>query len=267
MIEKPRRFDLYPDDFIAGVAGELTPSEMGVYSMVILLCYSHGGSIPDDLDWLRSKFKRRGASRVVSAAVERLVKLGKLTRACGELSSSRTRAEHERALSRLRASREHGARGGRPSNKNNDEAKGLGFPARVNNHHTSYSSNPVADATGADAPSFDPVKEIFERGLRILGAGRRSLLGKFRKRHGDVVVLEAICACEQYLPSEPVGFFVRCCEEHTAQTKRQSPATTLWQGAYNAGLEWDARQRDGNRRDGRQPDEPLLDSRRPPLIP
>jgi uncharacterized protein YdaU (DUF1376 family) len=163
MIEKPRRFDLYPDDFIAGVAGELTPSEMGVYSMVILLCYSHGGSIPDDLDWLRSKFKRRGASRVVSAAVERLVKLGKLTRACGELSSSRTRAEHERALSRLRASREHGARGGRPSNKNNDEAKGLGSPARVNNHQPSIinQKNPLKSPKGDDG--FDDFWQVYPK--------------------------------------------------------------------------------------------------------
>jgi uncharacterized protein YdaU (DUF1376 family) len=163
MIEKPRRFDLYPDDFIAGVAGELTPSEMGVYSMVILLCYSHGGSIPDDLDWLRSKFKRTGASRVVSGAIDHLVKLGKLTRACGELASSRVRAEHERALSRLRASREHGASGGRPPNKNNHVEKGSGFPARVINHQPSTinQKNPLKSPKGDDG--FDDFWQVYPK--------------------------------------------------------------------------------------------------------
>lgn len=129
---KFRHVDLYFDDFIAGVAGELTPAEMGVYSMVILLCYSHGGSIPDDLDWLRGKFKRDGSARGIGPAIEQLVKLGKLERANAELSASRVRAECERALSRVRASAEHGARGGRPPKNINGVDKGSGSPrARV----------------------------------------------------------------------------------------------------------------------------------------
>jgi uncharacterized protein YdaU (DUF1376 family) len=122
----------------------------------------------------------------------------------------------------------------------------------------------VASATGADAPSNDPVKELFDRGLKILGMAQRGLLGKFRKRHGDVVVLEAICACEREHPSDPAAYFVRCCETHAVTAKR-SPSTTLWEGAYNAALKWDQEHPDC--RDGGEPAEPLLGRRGTAAVP
>jgi uncharacterized protein YdaU (DUF1376 family) len=121
----------------------------------------------------------------------------------------------------------------------------------------------LAKANGADAPSFDPVKEIFDRGLRILGQAQRSLLGKLRKQHGDIAVLEAICACETEHPSDPAPFLIRSCKAHSAP-KRKSPSTTLWEGAYNAAQNYI---RDhGIDRDDNLPAQPLLDSGRPPRI-
>jgi uncharacterized protein YdaU (DUF1376 family) len=163
MIEKPRRFDLYPDDFIAGVAGELTPSEMGVYSMVILLCYSHGGSIPYDPELLRNKFRPSTGGWAIKRHLDRLIAIGKIVRDGNEITVSRVRDEVERSISRIRVSREHGARGGRPSNKNNDEAKGLGSPARVNNHQPSIinQKNPLKSPKGDDG--FDDFWQVYPK--------------------------------------------------------------------------------------------------------
>jgi uncharacterized protein YdaU (DUF1376 family) len=44
---KIRRFDLYPDDAIAGMI-ELTNEERGVLAMAIFAIYSHGGPITRD---------------------------------------------------------------------------------------------------------------------------------------------------------------------------------------------------------------------------
>lgn len=68
----------------------------------------------------------------------------------------------------------------------------------------------VPNGTGAGAPSDDPVKAIFDRGVAILGEKGRGLIGKARKEHGDLVVLSAITSCEDERPSDPASFFVKC---------------------------------------------------------
>lgn len=61
-------------------------------------------------------------------------------------------------------------------------------------------SNSEAYASGANAPQFDPVKAMFDDGVRLLtGAGTnekqaRSLVGKWRRDHGDEATREAIQA-------------------------------------------------------------------------
>lgn len=68
-----------------------------------------------------------------------------------------------------------------------------------------------ADASGAEAPR-DPVKDLWDRGILILGKGQRALIGKYRKTYGDTVVLAAIVQCEAEQPSDAVAYFVACCE-------------------------------------------------------
>ncbi len=82
-----------------------------------------------------------------------------------------------------------------------------------------------AIASGAVAPArppADPVKDLWERGLAILGSGQRALLGKLRKAHGDPAVLAAIVACERENPSDPVSFFVTCCQRNSEPRHGQS---------------------------------------------
>lgn len=74
----------------------------------------------------------------------------------------------------------------------------------------------VPNGTGADAPPDDPVKALFDRGAAILGEKNRSILGKARKAHGDLIVLQAIQACEEERPSDPTAFFLKCLSARTS---------------------------------------------------
>lgn len=68
----------------------------------------------------------------------------------------------------------------------------------------------VPNGTGAEAPPVDPVKELFDAGVALLtGAGKsnstaRSLIGKWRKAHGDAWTLAAITAARDRSVSDPV---------------------------------------------------------------
>jgi hypothetical protein len=126
---KPRQFDLNPGDFLADVAGEMTPTELGVYWMICLLQYKRRGSIEYDVAMIRAKFRREHGLCAVDGIVKKLIKSGRVTQDDdGKLSVRRVREEIERAKRRVRVAVESGARGGRPSKKINGLEKGLGLP-------------------------------------------------------------------------------------------------------------------------------------------
>jgi hypothetical protein len=60
------------------------------------------------------------------------------------------------------------------------------------------------------SPDFDPVKALFDTGIRVLGAAgvkqptARSLIGKWRKDHGDDPVALALAAAEAQHISQPL---------------------------------------------------------------
>lgn len=71
-----------------------------------------------------------------------------------------------------------------------------------------------ANASGADAPQFDPVKALFDDGVKLLTeAGTpekqaRSLIGGWRKAHGDEATRTAIQAAYDHGALAPVEFIV-----------------------------------------------------------
>lgn len=73
----------------------------------------------------------------------------------------------------------------------------------------------VANATGAEAPSDDPVKMLFDVGVKLLtDAGHtvqqaRSLIGKWRKGRKDSEVLAALIDCRTRAISEPVEWLTK----------------------------------------------------------
>lgn len=123
---KVRRVDFSPDEFLAGVAGEMSLDDFAVYWMVCTLIYSRGKAIKDDAAWIAGKFEKTNP-RSVRAAIERLVSSDKIARTDGELMVNRCRTELERSSNRIRTAHENGSKGGRPSKENNDLEKPEGL--------------------------------------------------------------------------------------------------------------------------------------------
>ena len=119
LTHKPRRFDLSPDNFIAGIAGQLSASDLGVYWVICLLIYSAGGPIKDDRDRI-GKILANTHGRTINTAIDRLEKLSKITLNDGEIDAKGCRNVIESAVNRVQKAIENGKLGGRPSNKNND---------------------------------------------------------------------------------------------------------------------------------------------------
>lgn len=121
---------------------------------------------------------------------------------------------------------------------------------------------PAADEPRQPIP-YDPVKEIFDRGVHLLG-GRRPLLGRMVKQYGDVAVLDAIIACENERPIDPVSFLVVCLKNSTPKENghaaKRSPVEKLYAGAKLAVEDYERRrQRPGDSEPGDEGFGSLLD--------
>jgi uncharacterized protein YdaU (DUF1376 family) len=81
-----------------------------------------------------------------------------------------------------------------------------------------------AYASASETAVVDPVKAMWDRGLRVLIAGgvvekqSRGLLGKWRRDFGDAALLVAIAACEDDHATEPIAFISGC----LARSKRMN---------------------------------------------
>lgn len=97
----------------------MTAEELGLYWLICLLIYSHGGPIKYDE-------KRFGALlagthwRTIRAASRRLQDLGKITSEHGQVMAKGCSGPLQDAVSRVSRAVENGLKGGRPPNKNND---------------------------------------------------------------------------------------------------------------------------------------------------
>lgn len=108
--------------------------------------------------------------------------------------------EIETYHSKADAARANGTKGGRPANRR--KTNPVSDPVRCEKLTTPHSplNSSEANASGAKAPEFDPVKAMFDDGVKLLtGTGTnekqaRSLVGKWRRDHGDEATREAIQA-------------------------------------------------------------------------
>ncbi len=114
MINKPRRIDFYPDEWIAGTLG-LNAEERGVYISICALIYSHDGPIPAD-----GLHKLCGCHAATFKKVKsRLIEAGKISANDGQIIVKRCANELEKAHKRLGKASENGSKGGRPSKEIN----------------------------------------------------------------------------------------------------------------------------------------------------
>lgn len=270
---KIRRIDYSPDEFLAGTIG-LSDAECGLYWRLCTLIYSRGRAV--SRDELRAVSPSHG--KTFNAIVQRLIENGKVLVLGNErdLFVKRCGNELENALKRVRNARENGLKGGRPRKENNEIAKPNGLHAAKPNYQLSKKEDSVSppeakasvvdtalDAAAPSAPVIDPVKDLWDRGLAIIGEKRRSLLGQMCKRFGQVAVLQAIGQCEAEQPVDPVPFFLRCCEQQSARRTDLSPGSKMLIGGFNAAIKFAARTEAG--RDAGNADHPalpLLDAKR-----
>lgn len=115
---RARRFDLYPADFIAGVAGQLEPVDFAVYVMVTLLNYDRLGPIPRDAEKISRLFARTRKS-TIEASIQRLIKAGKIDSESDSIAVPRALQEITKSVERVLKATTNGLEGGRPPGKSN----------------------------------------------------------------------------------------------------------------------------------------------------
>ena len=179
---KLRRFDLYPDDMIAGMI-ELTNDERGVFATAIVAIYSHAA--PITFDHLRRLCP--GHARTHQRIVARLVELNKLcVTEDGKLTQKRCEKEIKNACKRLETLQENGRKGGRGSRNNNDIAKPTGSPrarARegVAKTTTTFKKEIGDDGLGRSAPPGSPISEDEIKAVGELVSQATRVLGQPKK--------------------------------------------------------------------------------------
>ncbi|HEY1034996.1 MAG TPA: YdaU family protein [Pseudoxanthomonas sp.] len=127
---------------------------------------------------------------------------------------SRADREIETYHAKADAARANGTKGGRPANRK--KTNPVISPVQLEKLTTPHSplTNSEAKASGADAPQFDPVKALFDDGIKLLtntGTSERqarSLIGGWRKAHGDEATRTAIQAAYDHGAVAPVEFIV-----------------------------------------------------------
>lgn len=204
-MEKARRVDYWPDEVIAGVAGQLDPEEFGIYWMVCTLIYSRGGRIKDDPEWIARIFRKTSA-RTIRAVLKRLESSAKLIRVDGELVVNRCQTELERTLNRTRTWRENGANGGRPSKGNNALEKPNGFSGEEVTENRAFNYQP---ATTNHQPEEEqdlleqPGRYAFEG--RVIRLNQKDLDGWRCAFHAIADLHAELTSIDGWLFDQPVG--------------------------------------------------------------
>jgi len=212
----------YHSDALAGFMS-LTLEERGAYQTLLDMIYDRGGPIPGN-DRLLAGYMQC-SPRKWSSLRDALVTKGKIRLLDdGSITNDRAERELENALKTSRKHAENGLKGARK--KHEAEKKGNDFSGddlaalKPGRGHTRYQI-PDNVPNGTAAP--DIAKQIFDTGVDLLtSAGTpppqaRSVLGKWRKDHGDAALLETLMAARGRAVSNPVEWI-------TASLKRNHPA-------------------------------------------
>ena len=143
------------------------------------------------------------------------------------------------------AARENGTKGGRPANR--IKTKTVIPPVQSGKLTTNHSPDSEAKASGADAPPVDMTKLAFDAGVAVMTASgmtesnARSLVGKWRKAHGDEAVFKVLGDCQRQSITEPASWI------EAALKAGAKPTRKPWEKAPIDGLppseDWPARMR------------------------
>ena len=211
---RPAYFPFYPADFMTGVRG-LSPQEVGIYMMLLCRIYEEGGPVEADTARLAAYCGTRPTW--FQKALTRLVEMGKI-------KTNGTSLWNDRALSEL-AERgrklEVAARAGKKSAEKRQQFQretATDVDCPFNHKNIPLSSEPNGSSERAPdgaSPPIDFNEAIWTRGVAYLvrsGAkekSARSLIGRWRKDHGDKAVFEALSGAARAGVADPVAYITR----------------------------------------------------------
>lgn len=166
---KPRRFDLYPADWLASLAGwKLGAAAWGVYNAIILISYDECRPCIAEAELVERMVGLMGENpRTIRAAIGRLEKAGKLTRNGAELEPKKVRTTIESASNRVRMNVERGANGGRISGevrREKSRINGLGEAKGSGAHRSTQSPSPSPSSSEAIGFAETNPKQASEEG-------------------------------------------------------------------------------------------------------
>lgn len=238
---------LFVGDYLADTM-HLTRDQHGGYMLLIFAYWRSGAPLLDDDGTLSA------IARATLAEWKKLrpVLVRFFAVSDGSWRHKRIDKELERAAKRTAERSKAGTNGAAKRWQTHDKKIAEPSPSHKQNDASLHSSSlrsedSDADASGGEPPPRppDPVKDLWERGVAILGKGQRSLFGKLRKTYGDPVILAAIVECENEYPTDPPAYFVACCERRKGNGRSQDGHARALDTLARAAIEFDERQ--GNR--------------------
>jgi hypothetical protein len=215
---KVRHVNLAVNEWISGMV-VLDNAERGLLLTACLLMWSSGGAIR--LEHLRAACRDHGLA--FKRQLAKLIELGELR------ENEAGTFENKQALNELRMTGERIEKRRRISPAPKD-TKGLQAVQYTNIQSTSIQE---AKASCADAPPAEPIQDLWNRGVALLGSKGRPLLGRMVKQYGDVAVLAAIVETEREPRVDAAAYFIACCGGK-GEANRQGAIDTLREGAARA---------------------------------
>lgn len=213
----------YHSDALAGFMA-LTLEERGAYQTLLDMMYDRGGPLIDNerllAGYMNCSIRKWRMIRDELIAKRKI----NITRD-GLITNGRAEKEIENQSKTHRKLIEAGAKGGRTraendkkSNENNEGEQGLLKLGSSDPQAISEARSHITDTNVSDAEaSIDPLKLMFDAGLKILGeAGvsekqARSLLGKWRGAVGVEEVRLALAECQAGRIIDPVPWLSKRC--------------------------------------------------------
>lgn len=196
----------FPGDYIRKTM-HLSMVEDGAYTRLLDWYYANEQPIPGDRRYAVARAATPAEKKAVDGVLAEF-----FTAVEGAHHSARADAEIEAAQKRIKTARDNGGKGGRKP-KENPTGNPVGSDPQTQWDYSPYPQRAKAseaNASGGEPP--DAAEVIWGLGVPLLVStglaekAARSMLGLFRKSHADAVVVEALRACAEHRPLDPIAW-------------------------------------------------------------
>jgi|GEM_PF-1275101 len=245
---------LYVGDYLADTL-HLTTRQHGAYLLLLMHAWRNEGFIPHNPEELAAVSRMSGKEWAKDGAC--ILRFfdedpsGEGGYFCHQRVMKELAVAEAMTQQRSKAGKASAAKRERERQRDGNEiptGDGLPLPPRTKPLPSpSPSPDSEAKASGADAPPVDMTKLAFDAGVRVMTASgmtesnARSLVGKWRKAHGDEAVFKVLGDCQRQSITEPASWI------EAALKAGAKPTRKPWEKAPIDGLppseDWPARMR------------------------